>query len=53
LADKFEFYQPLDYTDGVDLRAKLAVGGVYNVDRPHAAFGGRTPYEVLREKMAS
>ena len=54
LTDKLEFYQLLDYTDDVDLRAKLAVWEeFYNVNRPHAAFGGRTPYEVLREKMAS
>jgi len=54
LTDKLEFYQLLDYTDDVDLRAKLAVWEeFYNVDRPHTAFVGRTPYEVLHEKMAS
>jgi hypothetical protein len=54
LTDKRGFYQLLDYTDDVDLRAKLAVWEkFYNVNCPHAVFGGRTPYEVLREKMAS
>jgi transposase InsO family protein len=25
----------------------------YNVHRPHGGLGGLTPYEVLKEKMAS
>lgn len=54
LTDKLEFYQLLDYTDDVDLKEKLAVWEeFYNVHRPDAGLGGRTPYEVLREKMAS
>ena len=54
LTDKLGFYQLLDYTDDVDLKEKLAVWEeFYNVPRPHAGLGGRTPYEVLREKMAS
>jgi len=54
LTDKLEFYQLLDYTDDVDLRKKLVVWEeFYNVHRPHGGLGGRTPYEVLREKMAS
>jgi len=24
----------------------------YTYDRPHGAHGGRTPYEVLREKLS-
>jgi hypothetical protein len=24
----------------------------YNYDRPHGAHGGKTPYEVLREKLS-
>ncbi len=44
----------LDYTDDVDLRKKLVVWEeFYNVHRPHGGLGGKTPYEVLREKMAS
>jgi transposase InsO family protein len=54
LTDQLEFYQLLDYTGDVDLRAKLAVWEeFYNLQRPHAAHGGRTPYEVLREKLVS
>lgn len=54
LTDKLEFYQLLDYTDDVDLRKKLVVWEeFYNVHRSHGGLGGKTPYEVLREKMAS
>ena len=54
LTDQLEFYQLLDYTGDVDLRAKLAVWEeFYNLQRPHAAHAGRTPYEVLREKLVS
>ena len=54
LTDQREFYQLLDYTGDVDLRAKLAVWEeFYNLQRPHTALGGRTPYEVLREKLLS
>jgi len=54
LTDKLEFYQLLDYTDDVDLRKKLIVWEeFYNVHRPHGGLGGKTPYEVLREKIAS
>ena len=38
----------------VDLRAKLAVWeSFHNLRRPHTALDGRTPCEVLREKLAS
>ncbi len=54
LTDQLEFYQLLDYTDDVDLRAKLAVWEeFYNLQRPHTALDGKTPYEVLREKLVS
>jgi len=54
LTDELEFYQLLTYTGDVDLRAKLAVWEeFYNLQRPHTALGGRTPYEVLREKLVS
>jgi len=43
----------LDYTDNVNLRKKLATWEeFYNVHRL-GGLGGRTPYEVLYEKMAS
>jgi transposase InsO family protein len=47
--DQEEFYQLLTYTDDVDLNKKLAVWErFYNLDRPHGAFKGKTPYEALR-----
>jgi transposase InsO family protein len=50
--DKEEFYQLLTYRDDVDLEKKLATWeGFYNYDRPHGAHSGKTPYEVLREKL--
>ena len=54
LTDKLEFYQLLEYTDDVDLAEKLAAWEeLYNVHRAHGGLGGFTPYEVLKEKMAS
>ena len=51
-SDQEEFYQLLTYTDDVDLNEKLAEWErFYNFDRPHGAFGGRTPYEALRSLM--
>jgi transposase InsO family protein len=48
-SDQEEFYQLLTYTDDVDLTQKLAQWErFYNYDRPHGAFKGKTPYEVLR-----
>lgn len=50
--DKMEFYQLLDYTDDVDLKAKLAEWeAFYNYAQPHAAMNGKTPYERLKEKL--
>ena len=50
--DQEEFYQLLSYTDDVDLNKKLAEWeNFYNFSRPHFACNGRTPYEVLREKL--
>jgi transposase InsO family protein len=47
--DQEEFYQLLTYTDDVDLNKKLeAWEKFYNFDRPHGAFDGQTPYEVLK-----
>jgi transposase InsO family protein len=52
--DDLEFYQLLDYTDDVDLNDKLKEWeNYYNFDRPHGAFNGNTPYEVLRERMGT
>lgn len=50
--DKMEFYQLLDYTDDIDLKAKLAEWeAFYNYARPHTALIGKTPYERLKEKL--
>lgn len=52
--DKQEFYQLLTYTDDVDLGEKLAEWErFYNYHRPHGAFAGKTPYEALRDRLAS
>jgi len=51
--DKDEFYQLLTYKDDVDHAKKLAIWErFYNNDRPHGAHKGKTPYEVLREKLS-
>ena len=50
--DHKEFYQLLTYTDDVDLKKKLeAWEQFYNLNRPHAAHDGKTPYEVLRSLL--
>jgi len=50
--DKEEFYQLLSYTDDVDLNEKLAEWeSFYNYFRPHRSLEGKTPYEVLRNKL--
>jgi transposase InsO family protein len=51
--DKDEFYQLLTYKGDVDLEQKLAIWErFYNYDRPHGAHKGKTPHEVLREKLS-
>ena len=51
-SDQQEFYQLLSYKGDVDLVAKLDEWErFYNFHRPHGAFGGKTPYEALREKL--
>jgi transposase InsO family protein len=50
--DQEEFYQLLTYTDDVDLNEKLAEWErFYNLDRPHGAFKGKTPYEALKYRL--
>ena len=50
--DKDEFHQLLAYKGDVDLRKKLGGWESFcNYDRPHSALRGKTPYEVLREKL--
>jgi transposase InsO family protein len=53
LTDHREFYQLLTYKDDVDLNEKLKQWeSFYNFERPHTAHGGKTPYEVLKSKLA-
>jgi transposase InsO family protein len=52
--DKIEFYQLLSYTDDVDLNERLEEWeNFYNYFRPHRSLDGKTPYEVLRDKLQS
>jgi transposase InsO family protein len=52
--DQQEFYQLLSYKDDVDLEAKLMEWETfYNCYRPHASLKGKTPYEILLEKLQS
>ena len=42
----------MTYTDDVDLNQKLGEWEqFYNFSRPHEAFGGKTPYEALRNLL--
>lgn len=51
-SDQEEFYQLLTYTDDVDLNEKLAAWeNFYNLNRPHGAHDGKTPYEALRSML--
>jgi IS30 family transposase len=51
-SDEREFYQLLEYKGDVDLEEKLSAWeSFYNLHRPHGGLGGKTPYEVLREKL--
>jgi Integrase core domain len=52
--DQQEFYQLLSYKDDVDLEAKLLEWETfYNCHRLHASLKGKTPYEILLEKLQS
>jgi len=52
--DHDEFYQIIDYKDDVDLIEKLSEWeNFYNYHRPHGAFQGKTPFEVLQNKLKS
>lgn len=52
LTDQNEFYQLLEYTDDIDIAGKLKEWeDFYNYHRPNYALKGKTPYEVLYEKL--
>jgi len=52
LTDHTEFYQLVEYVDDIDILRKLAEWeNFYNLYRPNGALGGKTPYEILKEKM--
>ena len=50
--DAQEFWQLIEYTDDIDIRDKLSEWeNDYNCHRPHAALNGKTPLEILRQKL--
>lgn len=52
--DKDEFYQMFEYTDDMDLSKKLKDWeDFYNYQRPHSGLNGKTPYEILKEKLSN
>lgn len=52
LTDQQEFYQLVEYKDDIDIEGKLAEWeNFYNYHRPNGALQGKTPYEVLKEKL--
>jgi len=54
LTDQQEFYQLIEYTDDIDIKKKLKEWErFYNCHRPNAALKGKTPYEILRERLSS
>lgn len=54
LTDHQEFYQLLSYSDDRNLRRQLSEWeAFYNYHRPHMALKGKTPYEILKKKLAA
>jgi len=51
--DATEFYQLLTYKDDQDLRAKLRIWeDFYNLQRPHAAHSGKTPFRSPQKSVS-
>jgi len=54
LTDQQEFYQLLNYSGDRNLGRQLAEWeAFYNYHRPHTALKGKTPYEILKQKLAA
>ena len=54
LTDKNEFYQLLNYTGDRNLYRQLSEWeAFYNCHRPHGSLKGKTPYEILKIKLAA
>jgi len=52
--DDLEFYQLLTYNGDQDLTRKLARWEkYYNFSRPHFSLQGKTPFEIMRNKLSS
>ena len=52
-ADKEEFYQLTEFTNDIDIHKRLKEWEkFYNHHRPHFGLKGKTPFEVLREKLS-
>lgn len=52
--DKIEFYQLVSYIDDIDINKKIQEWEIfYNCHRPHSALKGKTPFEVLKLKLAA
>lgn len=50
--DSTEFWQLIDYTDDIDISAKLKEWETYyNCHRPHSAHGRKTPFEILKQRL--
>jgi transposase InsO family protein len=50
--DEREFYQLLTHTDDVELKKKLVEWeDFYILHRPHGGLKGKSPYEIIKEKL--
>ncbi len=51
--DKDEFYQMMEYKNDVDLDKKIREWeNFYNYNGPYGGLKGKTPYEVLKQKIS-
>jgi len=53
LTDNQEFYWLLESKDDIDLEKKFAIWEKFcDFQRPHGTHNGKTPYEIIRKKLA-